>query len=318
MDWYPQALFPAEQACHRSFCVSVCVKNDMPLKKVRSDKHLENTFKRTKEELADKVQQLLKEGKSLNEQKKKIEIEKWSCNKWGTQRKLNNEQHKFETNCMIAEREFQRLDMIAAYKEKVEPCKYTCYLVLGALMAILSIVFMVHIFLYAVLKVENKNVQPFLNGMIEDIEGSRAGFLATVLIVLMCYYFVFAAARGNVKFGLRFFFISFYPIVPKETFVNSFFANCLVMNVWMFAMMQFCTKLFRGYLRGTDAAKIYLVHVRHMEGMAWVWEKNFFIVWAAVWWFIAFIYFCLKPQEKIVTQEGINKSDLSDKAANQN
>jgi len=127
----------------------------------------EGTFKVAKGELADKVQLLMNEGKSLNEQKKKVEEERWSCNKWGTQRKLNNEQHKFETNCMIAEREFERLDMIAAYKDKVEPCKWTCYLVLGVLSAVLSVVFMIHIFLYAVLKVENKNVQPFLNDMLE-------------------------------------------------------------------------------------------------------------------------------------------------------
>jgi len=63
----------------------------------------EGTFKMAKGELADKVQLLMNEGKSLNEQKKKVEEERWSCNKWGTQRKLNNEQHKFETNCMIGE-----------------------------------------------------------------------------------------------------------------------------------------------------------------------------------------------------------------------
>jgi LMBR1 domain-containing protein 1 len=218
---------------------------------------------------------------------------------------------------MIAEREFEKLDMIASYKDKVEPCRWTCYLISGGLMAVVSIIFMIHIFLYAVLKVENKNVQPFLNGVLESLETSRASFFATLFIVLFCFYLMFAAVRGNVKFGLRFFFISFYPIVPKETFISSFFANCLIMNVWMFAMMQLCTQLFRGYIRGTDAAKIYLVHVRHMDGMGWVWEKNFFIVWAAVWWFVSFIYFCLKPQEKIQTLEGINKSDLSDKGQNQ-
>ena len=71
--------------------------------------------------------------------------------------------------------------------------------------------------------------------------------------------------------------------------------------------------MFRGYLRGTDAAKIYEVHVRNMQGLTWFFDKNFFIVWAGVWWFIAFIYFCLKPYEKIDLGSGLKLSDLSAK-----
>ena len=63
------------------------------------------------------------------------------------------------------------------------------------------------------------------------------GFLATVLIIVIGLFLILSAINGNIKLGLRFFFVSFYPVVPKETFVNAFMANCLVMNLWMTALI---------------------------------------------------------------------------------
>lgn len=131
----------------------------------------------------------------------------------------------------------------------------------------MSIVMMVHIFMFAALKVEDKNVRPFLNNFVEIMENTAAGFMGTILLCIFGYYLLWSAHRGGVKFGLRFFFISFYPIVPRETFINAFFANCLITNIWMFALMQLCVQLFRNYLRGTDIAKIYMVQVQYIMGI---------------------------------------------------
>lgn len=109
----------------------------------------------------------------------------------------------------------------------------------------------VHWFGYLALKVDGKPVWPALNDALEQIENSPAGFLATVFFVLIGFYLVLATVRGNVKFGLRFFVVSFYPIVPRETFVNAFFANCLALNTYITALTHFINFMFRGYLRGT-------------------------------------------------------------------
>ena len=63
------------------------------------------------------------------------------------------------------------------------------------------------------------------------------GFLASVVLILLGMFMVIAALNGHIKLGLRFFFISFYPVVPKETFVNAFMANCMVMNLWMTSLI---------------------------------------------------------------------------------
>jgi hypothetical protein len=47
--------------------------------------------------------------------------------------------------------------------------------------------------------------------------------------------------------------------MPSQTFSNNFFASCLNTNMWMFALTQFNVQLFRGFMIGTDIAKIYEV-----------------------------------------------------------
>jgi len=193
-----------------------------------------------KEELSRKIRVLMQQGKQLVETKRKQSEETsrlCMALRWCAKSQTNRDQHQFEINCMIAEREFQRLDKISAFSQKVEPCLYALKLVAGLIMFVISVILIVHTFCYVALKVDGKEVEPFLNFALELIEEGPVGFMATVILVLIGLYFLLAACRGNVKLGLRFFFVSFYPIVPKETFNNAFMANCLVMNLWMSALV---------------------------------------------------------------------------------
>lgn len=138
---------------------------------------------------------------------------------------------------MLAEKEFQRLDKIASYNSKVEPIWYGFKLFIGVLMFIFAVLIIIHTFCYVALKVDGKEVEPFLNDMLERMEGSPMGFLSTVILVAVGLFLMACALKGNIKLGLRFFFVSFYPLVPKETFINSFMANCMLMNMWMTAII---------------------------------------------------------------------------------
>ena len=276
----------------------------------------ENDFNYKKSELSKKVETLLQMGKKLIEDKKRLAERTrsmWLLSRWRAKSNLKAEQHLFETNCAIAEREFQQLDKIASYNTRVEPLKYSMLLILGILMGGISVLVIIHTFCYVALKVDGKTVEPFLNDLLEQTEVSRVGFLASVLLVAIGLFLTLCAVRGNVKLGLRFFFVSFYPILPKETFINSFLANCLVVNLWMVALIQFMNVLFRGYLRGTMSAKIFEVQVRNMYFFSWFFQNNVFVIWLIVWWFIAFIYLMLRPTEKIYLGSTVKRADLGSK-----
>lgn len=87
----------------------------------------------------------------------------------------------------------------------------------------------------------------------------------------------------------------------------------MILNLQAVAVSQFMAQAFSGYVVGTSASKIWNVQVRYMQGYSWVFTHNFFITWSIVWWFIAFVYFCLKPIEKINLGIQVKKTDLSSK-----
>ena len=177
----------------------------------------------------------------------------------------------------------------------------------------MSVLIITHIFAYKALKTDGKNVNSFLNRIAENIESSQAGFLASVMIIVIGWYLMACVWKGATKLGLRFFFINFYPVIQKETFVSNFFATNLAMNMWCISIVHLMVDLFRGYLRTTEIALMFEVQVKHMYLFRWFWERNFFIVWIVVWWFISLIYFILKPIEKIDLGNQVKRADLGSK-----
>jgi len=70
----------------------------------------------------------------------------------------------------MIEKDFQRLDQIASYKHKVEPMVYVFKLILGIICIVISLILVIHIFCYLLLKVDGRPVNPFLNNMLEYLE----------------------------------------------------------------------------------------------------------------------------------------------------
>lgn len=55
------------------------------------------------------------------------------------------------------------------YRDRVEPCKYTLYLLFGLVMLGMNIVLVTHIFDYVLLTVNGQPIAPFLNEWLEKI-----------------------------------------------------------------------------------------------------------------------------------------------------
>lgn len=49
------------------------------------------------------------------------------------------------------------------YQDRVEPCKYTGYLIFGLVMLAMNFLMITHIFDYVALEQNGKSIRPFLN-----------------------------------------------------------------------------------------------------------------------------------------------------------
>ncbi len=154
---------------------------------------------------------------------------------------------------------------------------YIFKLILGILCIIISLILVIHIFCYLLLKVDGRPVNPFLNNMLEYLEQSKVSVIATILFALIGYYMMVAAIKGNVRVGMRVLCFTFYPLLPNETFVNSFVFNAILMNLWMFALVQFLTDMFQEYIRQTSISMIFSVQIKNMYFYQWFLRYNIFV-----------------------------------------
>jgi LMBR1 domain-containing protein 1 len=111
------------------------------------------------------------------------------------------------------------------------------YLILGLVCIVISLVLIVHLFCQILLRMNGRPVSYFLNNMLEGLETSQVSVLATILFAFIGYYMMLAAIKGNVRVGMRLLCFTFYPMLPNETFINSFIFNAILMNIWMFALV---------------------------------------------------------------------------------
>ena len=204
-----------------------------------------NEFNRRRVKLLQHVTKLKKDSKQLEDIKESVD--KGSGIKgWKNRRVFNRDLNKHEIQCMIAEREFLLLEKITKIS-KLEPWLYVIKLVLGIFFILWSLVWLIHIILWVISKSVDDYVHPFLNGLLDGIRQGNVEFLSTTLFALLAVFLLFSAIKGNVKFGLRFFWITFYPLRPNETFVCSFVFNVWLINLWTFSLLQFLVRNFSMY-----------------------------------------------------------------------
>jgi hypothetical protein len=166
------------------------------------------------------------------------------------------------------------LNQVAQFNKKVEPMRYACNFLTGVVTAVISLIVFIHMWVAGTLRNDNRQLDPYLNQMLDNMyEYSNWSFMSILFFLFFGYYLFFATMQGNIKFGLRFFSLNFYPLVPGETFVNAFMVNAFLMNIYMYSLTYWICDLFRFYLRGTQAAIFFQVIAKHQEFYGWAFSR---------------------------------------------
>lgn len=120
---------------------------------------------------------------------------------------------------------------------KLEPCLYVLKLIMGIFFIFVTLLWIIHIYLYVLIRINGRPVSPFLNNIFDVMFEGKVDFLGTVFFMFFVLYILVATFKGNVKFGMRFFWFTFYPMVKNETFMNSFIFNALMVNIWTISLL---------------------------------------------------------------------------------
>ena len=135
------------------------------------------------------------------------------------------------------------------YRQHYNPLVPYMKLVGGALGAMLTLVWLVHIVIFMLF---SPPLHPFLNTYLGFFDGFFPLF-GTLTIGILALYLLLAASAGAAKFGTRFFLISVHALEPHKTLLNSFMFNVQLVLLCVLPTVQFCTDAFSQYARNTDA-----------------------------------------------------------------
>lgn len=143
-------------------------------------------------------------------------------------------------------------------------------LFLGIICIIVSLVWIIHIFIYTIF-----DVYPFLNNFFHLLDNKFA-LSAVIFFGLFTYYLYLCVVSGATTFGLNLIFIRVHPMEAANTPINSILFNAGLLLFASFGVALFATLNFPIYTRLTALDMIYGVQIRYMKGLSYVWEYGIY------------------------------------------
>jgi LMBR1 domain-containing protein 1 len=210
-----------------------------------------------------------------------------------TSRKGRRQYNKFKQAVYFLEKDWEKVKV--AYKQRGgNPLKHIFFFCLGIISAILSITWLLHIILYIFV---DPPADQFLNKYFMELDSFFALFgVATYAIYV--FYLLFCVIKGNMKFGLRFFFIPIHPMRIGNTMMNSMLFNVLLLLTTSVSVVQFCTRAFASYARLTAADMLFGVQVENLMGLNFFFRKGIFLYALVSVASITVIYLSICPTDK--------------------
>lgn len=168
---------------------------------------------------------------------------------------------------------------------------YWANLVFAVFGGVLSIIWIIHTFLYTIFGVDG-----FLNTWFTAMNGVWT-FFGVIFFGIFALWLEICVIQGNFTFGFRIpILFAIHPMKATGTLMNSFLFNTGLICLSSVGVTQFCTTSFALYARSTRISVIFTTSIQHLRVL-----KYFWLVYVWIW--LAFIllggiYFCVRPRPK--------------------
>lgn len=180
------------------------------------------------------------------------------------------------------------------YREHYNPFVPWFKLVFGIAAIAITIVWLLQIIIYMLF---NPPLYPFLNNYFAWFDQWFPLF-GTISIAFFAMYLLLAVAKGNAKFGTRFFLIKVHPLEAGKTLLNGLIFNVALVLLCVLPVTQFCTDAFSQYARMSDAQLIFGSQFKYLKFFKYFWQYNVFLFAILGLTVLSFIYFMACPSDR--------------------
>lgn len=258
----------------------------------------------TRAELDAKERLIRERAGNLIEVANQIKISKSEIStegSWNSRRKLKNtlrrDLNRLQAETLLLEQDY---DVFLIEKGEVEksPLWYPLYLILGILCLFISILWLLQILLYLLIRNNGIATTPLLNKVLTGLNTPGTSFLSTIVFCSLTMYLMLAVMKGNIKFGLRFFcFCKAHPVKKDNTPMNSMLFNCLLLLLSSVAVILFCTNALSQYTRLTAINNIFGIQIKYLKFFVYFYNYNVFEYGLFIWCMITGMYLCCKSRD---------------------
>ena len=216
--------------------------------------------------------------------------------RWGETRKIKRDEKELASEMYKLDQEFEIFEAENALS--ANPIWPVLKLVAGMLFSIISFMLLLHLLLFVLIVVKGKPASEFLNKAFVWLEFSVARFISTILFAALSIYLLFCVIKGNIKFGLRLFFlIKIHPMKLRQTYMNSFLFNLSLILLCVPAIIHFQIMMFRSYMNLTSGAFLFTTVLQRMKFFKWFYDSKFFFYAFLAWSVLTFIYLSCKSKD---------------------
>eukprot|EP01061_Rhynchopus_euleeides_P010144 TRINITY_DN1949_c0_g2_i1.p1 TRINITY_DN1949_c0_g2~~TRINITY_DN1949_c0_g2_i1.p1 ORF type:complete len:507 (+),score=220.85 TRINITY_DN1949_c0_g2_i1:188-1708(+) len=245
--------------------------------RMRPEKISRAEYNKRKEELAQEVEELMKEGLELEEKGESGKREFFG----GTKKKIN----KFGEKVQDLETRQENLDACMDTKRHVLLTFFK--LPAGVLGVLMSFLWVLHIILNNL-----AGVSPFLNNLFVGLD-SVFPLFGTLMYTMFAVWMLWAAVKGCFKIGCNFGIISIHPMKLGDTLMSSFMFNTLLVLITSVTVAQFCAMSFRKYAANTVVDTMFSAYVVNLKGIGYV--MQYFQIVFLIFSGLTFLYLVVKP-----------------------
>ena len=230
-------------------------------------------------------------------------------------RHYNNLLKQLKVGVSIVDEQFEIINM-QDMANQTSALGYLLKLISGIFCIILSLLWIIQILLYIIIKNKGKPLYSFLNVPLVKLTNINLSFLAICIYTLFCFYLLLITIKGHFKFGIRFMILGeIHPMKKDNTYMNSILFNVLLVMLTSVSVIQFSIRAFGEYTSMTDADIIFNTQIKNLTFYKFFFKNNIFEYGLLIIAFISFIYLICRPNDTNTVKKILYDKFENDKKA---